>query len=146
MFNDVNWDLELMHQDVEQAWSVFLHHYNRVVDLTVPLYPPKCSRQHKKWATKKVLSNNIFIVTLRSAMSVEGIALLLGMPHFTVSSKEFSLGGRKLKVPNLGYPQFCFLTGFRPLIFHHSPDARFFINFLKTKKSRPSKACFYVNL
>ena len=43
--------------------------------------------------------------------------------------RNFHWGGRKLKVPNLGYSQFCFLTGFRPLIFHHSPDARFIFFF-----------------
>ena len=46
----------------------------------------------------------------------------------TASSKEFSLGrrGAETQCVKSRVPKICFLTGFRPILFNHSPDKTFF--------------------
>ena len=56
LFDAIDWEGELANQGVEEAWSTFLGHYRRVVEKTVPLYPIRTQKQHKKWVNKQVLN------------------------------------------------------------------------------------------
>ena len=56
MFDDVNWENILSQKSVNDAWDIFLSHYQQVISQTVPYYPDmKGNQGKKKWITREVL-------------------------------------------------------------------------------------------
>ena len=56
LFKSIDWSQELSDKSLENAWQTFLHHYNDIVEKTVPFYQGNGRRPRKKWMTSGVLS------------------------------------------------------------------------------------------
>ena len=58
IFDDVNWENILSQKRVNDAWDIFLTHYQNAISQTVPFYPDTRRKQgKKKWITREVLKH-----------------------------------------------------------------------------------------